>query len=211
MAGVRMKAAYTISPEAARRKVRNACFQKRKDTLFWKGNQVHELLGAEVYMVIKYCGQWYEYSSNPDLSFPLSRKDIHIDYPPVKATTPQTFVPTHTSRIIKQPDPVPEATSPKISSPPTTIPATVVPNTAIESVHAGDSNGDSDEERLESQHLDHHDIIHDVTDVPYDRRQLTPLSLQVGEGKTIQQPMKRGRGRPRGSGRQLQTSSSKQL
>ncbi|KAI1276829.1 hypothetical protein F5Y07DRAFT_408059 [Xylaria sp. FL0933] len=205
MAPVRRKAAYTVPPDADERKRRNASFHKRKDTLFGKGNEAHEKLGAEVYMAIRYNGQWYEYSSILDHSFPPSRHDIHIDYPPVKATTPQTFVPPHISRIIKQPIPVPEAISPEISGQSANIPATIVQNAAIERVHAGNSN----EERLEIQHLDKGDLTHDSNDVLYDSRQLAPPLSQVGEAKTSQQPIKRGRGRPRGSGRRLQTRSTK--
>ena len=98
-----MKAAYTISADASERKARNAQFHKRKDTLFWKGNEMHEKLGAEVYFVIKYQGQWYEYSSNPDLSFPLSRKDIVrassclLLFPPTKQ--PLSISTIHQSRL----------------------------------------------------------------------------------------------------------------
>ncbi|KAI1345770.1 hypothetical protein F5Y01DRAFT_322779 [Xylaria sp. FL0043] len=199
MERVQMKAAYTVSPDAAQRRLDNASFRKRTDTLFWKGNQLHEKFGAEVYIAIKHRSQWWEYSSNPDHSFPLSRDDIHTGYPPVKATTPQTFVPRHTSRIIKQPIPVPEAISPEIGSQSTNIPANVAQDAAIQSVHAGNSN----EEHLELQHLDRGNLTHDATDAPCDSRQFAPPLSQVGEANIGQQPIKRGRGRPRGSGRPL--------
>ncbi|KAI0410678.1 hypothetical protein F5X98DRAFT_381541 [Xylaria grammica] len=132
MGRARMKAAYVISPEASQRKARNASFQKRKDRIFWKGNEVHKFLGAEVYMVIKYHGKWYEYSSNPDISFPPPRENIHVDYG-VRATTPSTFVPAHASRrIIGQPIPVPDAIS-KISSQSIGVLTTGVSTTGIPS------------------------------------------------------------------------------
>ncbi|KAJ2995492.1 hypothetical protein NUW58_g1254 [Xylaria curta] len=214
MGRVRMKAAYTISPDAGERKNRNASFQKRKDAVFSKGNQIYDRLGAEVYMAIKYRGQWYEYSSNPDLSFPLSRKDI------VRASSLILYSPLTNILAYRLPTSqghnpanfracshfaIPEPISPEIGSQSTSIPATIVPSAAIESVHVGYSN----EGRLEVAHLNKGKITHDPTHVLYDSRQLAPPLSRVGEVKIIQQPIKRGCGRPRGSGRQLQMRPTK--
>ncbi|KAI0965261.1 hypothetical protein F4678DRAFT_453250 [Xylaria arbuscula] len=231
-----MKAAYTVAADANKAKARNASFQKRMDTIFWKGNEMHEILGAEVYFVIKYRGQWYEYSSNPDLSFPLSRKDIHIDYPPVKATTPDTFVPPRASRIIKQPNVTLEAPGPKIASQPAIIPnATIITSPvpaksaitspANDAVQDEDHNveafraKDTNDENPELHEIGSHDIASGIsrpctplshgpsmstaapaTIAPYDQRRLAPQPT-IGEATIVQPPVKRGRGRPRGSGR----------